>query len=318
VSPDDIIHNWCAPTQLSPALAAENQLGLYGRNIRAQVDPPMLRRVPIPPVTWQISQGFGQFRGHVFYRQPDPSGASVKVPMPHARIMLGGTLIVADSQGNFYAEQVPSGRYWLDAEFEDIPTGLTYAFPGDVVEVPLNGPLIRDIELNAPPASSREVIVVVKADLLHRKFWPWEDPWRQHVESVLLPLRLGLKFYPDDAQWHDKHEAARKQFTGWGRDLDGAATAEFNLQVHLEDDTSLTVTLNARMRDSDSDPRTDPTPYSTVLKVIPPNPKTLKEVAIDMGQLLSLFSEDLRIQCDRTGVLPSHATISIQVWNLRG
>lgn len=317
VSPDDILHNWASPTKLSADLAADNLLGLYGRNVRLVLDPPMFRQVPVPPITWQISQGFGVARGSVFYRTGalDVNGQPVKVPLPQARVRIGPMLLLTSDHGTFLAERVPSGRYWLEAEFEDDATGLMYTYPGDSVEVPLNGAFIRDIELTPPPQSSREVVVLFKADLLHRKLMPWESAWRRHEEIIRGPGRLGLEFFPNTPEFRDDYERATHHVFGWSSDIDGAAIVDVLVDVRLQADGSLLTSVRARMRDADTKFEEDDTVFDESNAVIMPRLQTLKQYGAD---LLGQFSKDFQVQSDRSGVLPSHAWVEIQVLNLRG
>lgn len=317
VSPDDILHNWSPPmTAQPPEFDVGNLVGLYGRNFVVHVDSPQLRRVPVPPVTWQISQGFGALRGNVFYRSVNPAGQAVKVGLPGARICIGGQTYFAGNGGDYHVERSPAGRYWLDADFEDLATGLMYTYAGQVALVPLDGAFIQDIELEPPPDTSRDVYVVLKIDLLHRTLSPFSGPWRKHLFNMPSPAHLGLDFFPNTPEYQAQHAEATNASFYWTGDVDGAALVDVVLEAQLQPDRSLAVKCKARMRDSDTKFETDTTPYSEVLGNVLPRAQTLKEVGLD---LISQFAEDFHVQSDRTGgVLPCHAYIGIQVWNLRG
>jgi hypothetical protein len=316
VSPDDILHNWSPPMVAQPPeFDDDNLVGLYGRNFVAHLDPPQLRRVPVPPITWQISQGFGELRGSVFFRTVDQNGQVTQVPLPGARIRIGGMTYFTGDGGNFSVQRAPAGRYWMDVDFDDVPTGLMYTYPGEVVLVPMNGALIRQIELQPPPDTNRDVYVVLKADLLHRTLSPFEPPWRKRLFFMPTPARLGLEFFPNTPEFQTQRAQATNASFFWSGNIDDAAIIDVVVEAQLQADEALSVKCKARMRDTGTKFQDDITPFSETLGNVPPRSETLKEVGLD---LISMFDEGFHVQSDRSGVLPSHAYVGIQVWNLRG
>lgn len=238
VSPDNIVNSWAAPTQEN----GEVIQGLYGYNWKAIIRAPEVMQDPPPPSVWEISQGFGSMEGRVTFQ-----GVGIKA----AEIRVGCIKFRTGSDGGFFRENLPSGRYWAIAEYVHPKSGLLLESKGHVVEIPPGGGIGQVFQLHEPSDTRREVWFDGHMDLVNR--YAIGSDWWDHPDIDMKPAYLGLDYFPDEPAFADQRAASMKQTRGDSHQVDDWGQAQISCDLEIQPDKSILVKFKARLRQIESD-----------------------------------------------------------------
>lgn len=220
VSPDNIVRSWAPPTHAD----REGIHGIYGHNVKAKLEPPEYEEFGPPPSIWKISQGFGVVKGSVHFKGVGVEGARVRIGCKKLRSIAGGAIRETN---------VPSGRYWATAWWQDPDSGLVLessflvnkktglpfneasdppdlkaVSKGRAIEISAGGGAGLIIDLEEPPDNKRCVWLEGHMDNVNR--YAIGKDWWDHPRFTRGPFLMG-DLYLSGTQYDNLRKAASHQ-----------------------------------------------------------------------------------------------------------
>jgi hypothetical protein len=162
VGPDNILWFWDPTQQVLPPLFTPitRVIGLYGQNTELVLRPRMPG--PVPKCEWQLSPGPACLFGRVMLanvpNNPSLIGTSVNCACR-------STMTNADG---VYTIEVPAGRYWATAGWQDPFTGIWWS-DEVLVDVPFATHTEQNFYLKPPPSYFRQVEIRGHMDTVDRQ-----------------------------------------------------------------------------------------------------------------------------------------------------
>jgi hypothetical protein len=221
VSPDAILRYWSPPVMAN----RERVVGLWGRNVMANPPlPPVRKKLGPPPSTWQISTGPWTLTESQLVREH----GGVVTPVVGGTLRIGCDHLVSGDAGLLPTTQLPAGRYWAEAWWDEPVTGIRWSTPGEVVEAQEGETHAFTFRLQPPPDNLRCVLVHVHMDNVNRK--AVGKDWWDHPEWTLPYAHLGEDFADPVVQIPQPGQD--NPFRD-GRDIDDWGRSEFELSFTL-------------------------------------------------------------------------------------